>query len=211
MTVPTTTTPRKTEAECIEATKAIIERVALGGLLVDAAAAEGLSLTTFRKYLDRERELALSYARAKELRADLLVDEALAIVDNPNLDAHRARNQYQFRQWMASKLNAKVYGDRLDLNVAQTISIKEALAAAHARVRPICDLDDVCDVEVVENTGTSSDAVSDTGTETPALTAQVAAIQQPGTAEQPVAAPQSIPDGDPPSAPSGAYEPDIFT
>ena len=50
----------------------------------------------------------------EEIRADILADEALHIADNEN-DASKARNQIQVRQWLASKLYAKRYGDRIAL------------------------------------------------------------------------------------------------
>ncbi|VWC95836.1 hypothetical protein BLA39750_02216 [Burkholderia lata] len=128
----------------------IIERIVGKELLADAAPAEGISVTTFHKVLASERELAVAYARAKEIRADLLADEALKIVDDPEIDAQRARNQMTMRQWLAAKLAPKTYGERIDLNVNQSISIEGALLEARQRVRPIRDQHDVTDVEIVE-------------------------------------------------------------
>lgn len=128
----------------------IIERIVGKEYLQDAAPAEGISVTTFHKILSSERELAAAYARAKEIRADLLADEALKIVDDPNIDAQRARNQMTMRQWLAAKLAPKTYGERIDLNVNQSISIDGALMEARQRLRPMRDQQDITDVETHE-------------------------------------------------------------
>jgi len=80
--------------------------------------------------------LAGSSLKDAEIRADILADEALTIADTEN-DAAKARNQIQVRQWLASKLHAKRYGDRIDLNVTQTIDIGTTLAEARARLLPV--------------------------------------------------------------------------
>ena len=44
------------------------------------------------------------------------------------------------RKWRASKHNSKVYGERVDLNVQQSISITNALSEARARLMPAAAL-----------------------------------------------------------------------
>lgn len=144
----TAVTANTLKAQQIQTVMRIIERVVNSELLKDAAVAEGMSITTFHKVLGSERELAMSYARAKEIRADLLADEALAIVDDETKDANRARNQMTMRQWLAAKLAPKTYGERIDLNVSATMSVVDALAEARQRVRPVSDQRDVVDVEI---------------------------------------------------------------
>lgn len=121
-----------------------IDQVGEGVFLKDACAACGLTLSMFQETLHSERELGVAYARAQENRADILVDEMLAIVDSDE-NPQKARNQYQARQWIASKLSSKKYGDRIDVNVAASISIDTALNEARARLRPVRDQQDIED------------------------------------------------------------------
>lgn len=127
----------------------IVDMILDGQTLRDATKAQGISIPTFHKRLSEDKAAALAYARAVEMRADLLADEALTIADNEN-DAAKARNQIQVRQWLASKLYAKRYGDRIDLNVTQTLDIGSTLAEARARLRPVRDQSDVIDAQAID-------------------------------------------------------------
>lgn len=127
-------------AEAIEKAGYIIHDVADGIPLAKAAAGRGLSIQTFHEVISGVRDLAVSYARAREIRADVDVDDALAIADDKEIDPQRARNMIDIRKWRASKHSSRVYGDRIDLNVQQSISITEALDVARSRIlRPVCD------------------------------------------------------------------------
>ena len=138
-------------SELVDRARDVIADVTDGKSLSAACRDRGLALTSFHRAISSVRELGQDYARAREIRADVLVDEAIAAADNPDLDPQRARNMMTIRQWTASKHNSRVYGERLDLNVAQTISIGEALTEARARMlRPICDPAPILDAEVIE-------------------------------------------------------------
>lgn len=123
-----------------ERARKAIEAIANGSTLKSALADASLSGSTLNAILSSDRELALAYGRALEIRADLYADEIIVIADDENKDPHRARNQIGARQWVASKHNARRYGERIDLNVTQTIDIGSTLAEARARiVRPVSD------------------------------------------------------------------------
>lgn len=124
----------------------IIQRILDGSSLKDATKQCGIDVFKFNRMLQGDRAAAQAYARAVEIRADILADEALHIADNEN-DAAKARNQIGVRQWLASKLYAKRYGDRIDLNVTQTIDIGNTLAEARARLLPVRDQSNVIDAE----------------------------------------------------------------
>lgn len=130
----------------------IIENVLEGAPLREAARAAGLSLPALHRRLAQDKGAAQAYARASEMRADVLADEALHIADGDD-DPAKVRNQIQVRQWLASKLYARRYGDRIDLNVTQVVDIGATLAEARARLRPVRDLGDVIDAETVDSTG----------------------------------------------------------
>lgn len=128
----------------------VIERVLDGQPLKIAVKGVGLTLENFHLRLSKDREAALAYARAVEIRADVLADEALHIADNED-DAAKARNQIQVRQWLASKLYAKRYGDRIDLNVTQTLDVSSTLAEARARLLPVRYQPDIEDAQVIDS------------------------------------------------------------
>lgn len=136
-----TTSPRERARKAIEA-------IANGSTLKSALADASLSGSTLNAILSSDRELALAYGRALEIRADLYADEIIVIADDENKDPHRARNQIGARQWVASKHNARRYGERIDLNVTQTIDIGSTLAEARARIpRPVSDQQETIDAE----------------------------------------------------------------
>lgn len=69
---------------------------------------------TVMRWLHKHEEFATKYARARELQGDYLAEEIIHIVDEEE-DPQRARNRMLARQWYASKLKPKKYGDRLGL------------------------------------------------------------------------------------------------
>lgn len=115
----------------------------------------GIALSTFQKWLADNREWAVAYARTLELRADLLIDDALELVDGDG-DPAKVRNQMEMRKWTATKHNQKRYGERVDLNVTQTIDVSSTLLEARSRLsRPVSYLQDVSDVQPVGFIGVS--------------------------------------------------------
>lgn len=127
----------------------IIASVLEGTSLREAIKLVGWTANEFHQYLSRDRDAANAYARAQEIKADLLADEVVAIADS-DTDPAKVRNQMQARQWLASKLYAKRYGDRIDLNVTQTLDIGSTLAEARARLRPVSDQYEITDAQVIE-------------------------------------------------------------
>lgn len=124
-----------------------VELVENGCTLKSALSTVGISNSCFGACLQSVRDLAIRYARARELNADILVDEALTIADS-DIDPNLARNRIDIRKWIASKHRPKIYGDRLDLNVAQTVSIIDARNEAKARLLDLPALP-VLEAEVV--------------------------------------------------------------
>ncbi|ASN73038.1 hypothetical protein R2B_p001 [Ralstonia phage DU_RP_II] len=133
MPLPLTTSERHTRVE------AVIKRVLEGAPIKDAIKGYFAGTSDFYDCVSSERELSLRFTRAMEMRAELLVDELVTIADSDE-DPQRVRNRLDVRKWVASKLLPKKYGERIDLNVTQTIDIGEALREAKARiVRPVID------------------------------------------------------------------------
>ena len=112
--------------------ESVINDVLDGKTLREALKTIELTPQQFNLRLQSDKTAAAAYARALELKADLLADEVVACADS-NEDPAKVRNQMTARQWIASKLYAKRYGDRIDLNVTQTIDVGSTLAEARAR------------------------------------------------------------------------------
>lgn len=119
----------------------ICERIAEGESLRSICSDEEMpALRTVFGWLADERHEAFrtKYARAREVQADALFDEMIDIADDGRNDwmerkddeggnigwrengeaMRRSDLRIKTRQWMASKLQPKKYGEKLDLNVA---------------------------------------------------------------------------------------------
>jgi len=106
----------------------------------------GISTQTVLNWLNNEeyKDFFVHYARAKQMQADLLVEEILEISDDSTNDTeytefgekenkewvNRSKLRVDSRKWIASKLAPKKYGDKLELSgdsenpVATTLSIQ---------------------------------------------------------------------------------------
>ena len=145
----------------------IIELVLDGKPLKEAVKSHGIDVYSFGRLLQKDKAAAMAYARAVEIRADILADEVVHLADGDG-DPAKVRNQMQARQWLASKLYAKRYGDRIELNVTQTLDISSTLAEARARIlRPASDLSDVIDAQVIDSSGKNQLGLSDNQSVTP--------------------------------------------
>jgi hypothetical protein len=99
------------------------------------------SSRTFFKWLDELDEndaKVKQYARATTKRADAIFDEILDIADENNADVYiddgvakidgntvqRSRLRVDARKWVASKLNPKKYGDKLDVGIKGGMVVK---------------------------------------------------------------------------------------
>lgn len=85
---------------------------------------------TFIDWVNADKDLAERYARAQELRAELLFEEILTIADDSSQDiikndkgvefenkefVNRSRLRVDARKWALSKMLPKKYGDKLDV------------------------------------------------------------------------------------------------
>lgn len=94
------------------------------------------SFSTFFKYLSENKELSDKYARAKELQAEILEGELLAIADEVSNDTiytekgdaipnnewmQRSRLRIDTRKWLMSKLLPKKYGEKIQTELSGAI------------------------------------------------------------------------------------------
>lgn len=75
---------------------------------------------TVYRWLRTHKEFRQNYTRAKEDQADYLVEEALTIADDLAIDAQHKRIMVDTRKWVASRFNAKKYGDKQFIETKDT-------------------------------------------------------------------------------------------
>jgi hypothetical protein len=121
-----------------------------GGMSLGAAVAAlpqpAPSLWWCKERIRDHPDLAAQYRQAQEERADMLADQIVAVAEEqmpsglsgPEASAwaQRQRLRVDAMKWTAAKLRPRAWGEhvQVDLNVSQTISIREALAQAERRV-----------------------------------------------------------------------------
>ena len=138
----------------------VIHLILEGQPLREAVKAAGLTPQAFNNHLQSDKQAALSYNRALEIMADLLAGEVVHLADGDG-DPAKVRNQMQARQWLSSKLYARRYGERIDLNVTQTLDISGTLAEARARLLPVRDQRPAIDADYTIDTDVLGDRFGD--------------------------------------------------
>lgn len=76
-----------------------------------------ISARVVYRWVRIEEKFAEAYARAKEDRADTLVDEILEIADSAegSTEVREATLQIETRKWIAEKMRPAHYGNRIDI------------------------------------------------------------------------------------------------
>lgn len=90
---------------------------------------------TIMKYINADNARKQNYARAREDCADSLAEQVITEADSTITDPARAANRMKARQFLASKLKPKVYGDKLDIDMTGRIDVATAITAARERAR----------------------------------------------------------------------------
>lgn len=93
-------------------------------------------IDTIRAYIAADNARIVSLARAREIGADAMTDDSVYIADTV-LDTGKANNQIKSRQWLASKMKPKVYGDKIDIDLNQRIDVSVAVLQARRRAQVI--------------------------------------------------------------------------
>lgn len=143
----------------------VLTLVTEGTLTKKAAAAVGIPLSTLYRHLRSDPQTWEIYRRAREIGASALADESVEIADSEP-DARRARVRAQVRQWLASKLDPKTFGDKLDLTITENVDLSAARQRgrerAAERLRPVCDQSNIVDAEIVSKSIASGAKPTDT-------------------------------------------------
>jgi len=99
--------------------------------------------TVLRWAMDAEHEFYGHYRRARDLRTELYADEIVEIADAAvdRDTAAAARVRCGARQWVASKLLPKTYGDRvhqqIDVRVSHADAVREIEERRAQRIEPV--------------------------------------------------------------------------
>lgn len=102
------------------------------------------SRQTVARWLAAKPEFQQRYTRAREVQAEFMADELLALADDASEDFYgegqpnrvavqRSKLQIDTRKWVASKLLPRKYGERIDMNVTGELSLAEMVKEARAR------------------------------------------------------------------------------
>jgi hypothetical protein len=94
---------------------AILEAMVHSLSLRKACKAAGIDPGDWYNWIDQHPELAARYARAREIRADLIAEEVLEIADDESLDPQSRRVRFDARRWYLGKLHPRSYGDKVML------------------------------------------------------------------------------------------------
>lgn len=132
----------------------ICRQIASGKSLRDIGKIEGLPcVDTIMQWASEDREFSEQYARAMEVRHELMAAELLEIADkgsndwmqsndpeNPGYSLNgehiqRSRLRVDTRKWLLSKLAAKKYGEKVDLNVQGNLGIDMTVAEQAQSIR----------------------------------------------------------------------------
>lgn len=132
----------------------ICENIESGLSLRKALLIEGMpNRNTFYEWIDTDKEKANQYARATQIRADLIFEDILYIADDTSRDTqtvdldgvqvkqinheviNRSRLRVDARKWMLSKMMPKKYGDKLELDVKESPMSPEERAAKIAQLQ----------------------------------------------------------------------------
>ena len=104
-----------------------------------------MSIKAFYTQLDRNPTLREEYTRARQMKAEIMIDKAQAIADCSdgdimedgrvnNANVQRARLRVGHIEWMASKVLREQYGDKQTIEVDVNVQIIDRLKNARERM-----------------------------------------------------------------------------
>ena len=126
--------------------------VALEGKpLKEIAAAVGVSLSALFRLAEKDAQFRANLAQARDTGIDVLVDEMLVIARDENIPVDRARVLCDVIRWIAARRAQRRYGDRLDMNINQSIDLAGTLIEARRRSeQPVCNQLDAAQSQVID-------------------------------------------------------------
>jgi hypothetical protein len=126
-----------------------LEQYAEGGTIGEHLDQLNMRRGDFYAYLRANPAIKNAYHDIQAARADMMVDETYGL---DCADPRSARVKAEIRLKIAALYDRPRFGDRVALDV-QTVDLTGALAEARTRtLRPPCDLVNVSDAQVIEET-----------------------------------------------------------
>lgn len=125
------------EAEKTSWVKALCEHISDGGSVTGFCRQypAGPSKALWYQWLQDDPNFAALYIQAREISADTLADDCIAIADEvkdaTHMDSARvnaARLRVDARKWCASKLKPKVYADRIETVQSGALTVKHEIS-----------------------------------------------------------------------------------
>lgn len=110
-----------------------------------------ISEIQFWRFRQENLNFEASFASARQEGLEHIADALLTLADD-EADVARARLKADNFKWLLSKRKPGTYGDRLDVNLNQTVDIKGALQEAKARTERL-----VVDTKLLLNAHPNSD------------------------------------------------------
>jgi hypothetical protein len=104
-----------------------------GAKLKEICAQIGITVGTLSTWLSDNPDFLSQFSRASQEGYDLLAEELLEIPDTYE-DINRGRLKSDNIKWILARRAASKYGDKVTLDINQTVSIGAALSEALARV-----------------------------------------------------------------------------
>lgn len=121
----------------------------------------GIELKYFHETLNECPLLYQAYECAQQAKAENFADEVIEIADEDE-NPMRAKNRIDTRRWYAAVMKPKKFGERIDLNLTQTVDIRGALEEARQRaLLPVRFLNNSRETKVLEIRATKSNYESD--------------------------------------------------
>jgi len=111
-------TPKRPNPAKAGILEAICDRLVCGESINSICADPAMpSKTDFYIYMTKNEEFRTNIARAKEAQQDAIVDEIVEMADGATpVDFNVVKLRIWARQWVASKLKPKKYGDRVAID-----------------------------------------------------------------------------------------------
>lgn len=144
---------------CKEVAEKVLIMVAEGTSLKVIADAVGVHVSSIARWRLENDDFHRLYSQAQEIGFELEADSLKTIADE-YVDVNKARLKSDNLKWLLARRAPGKYGDRLDVNVTQSLDINSALNEARRRVRPSGDLQQSVDAEIVETKQLSSEGTS---------------------------------------------------
>ncbi len=137
--------------------KRVLDLLAEGKTYVDIAAELGVSNGTISSWRRENVSFELECTRARVIGFDCEA-ESLDIIARDEPDVNRARLMCDNKKWRLARQAPQKYGDKIDINLNQTIDARGVLEEIERRKLPQCSRDDSI---IVENTVIQGDSTNE--------------------------------------------------